>query len=386
VLSAAAFFAVIQVTIATFAAFLFSVVFLLLSFGQYGYQRYSITSGDSRSSISMPVKSSRNVYVITSESLQSAKAYRELYGLSELPYINYLRNKGFRVLDSAYSAANATRTSYQRMLEFGFDLRTKEHFAGVLYRGNSTFNSFHDGGYKIQFMYRSNYLEINHDIVEYAFPPPGYYICDNLPANFMYVACLPAVVETINDRFLHAQPVSVERQIEILQERTKVAASGAPWLTVNHIAFPFHTGLDYRFNDDAARAEFTKAVRDALPAIEANYRAIMDSIIAVDPDAVILTFGDHGGWLTRGMPNSLPAPGAPFSKDEFIEDRYGITFAVYPADFCATRIAEGMTTTNIMRSVIQCLNGNDRPTAREIAEGFLISFGKLSDVRQLLGE
>ncbi len=64
--------------------------------------------------------------------------------------------------------------------------------------------------------------------------------------------------------------------------------------------------------------------------------------------------------MTSAKPNAF------FSTEDYIEDRYGATIGVYPADFCQKRIFEGSTTGQLVRSVIECLNGNDNPTAEDL--------------------
>ena len=101
-----------------------------------------------------------------------------------------------------------------------------------------------------------------------------------------------------------------------------------------------------------------------MPQIATHYREIVSAIKESDPNAVIVTFGDHGMWLTRGM--STAKSNSVFSTEDYIEDRYGALIGVYPADFCQKRIFEGSTTGIIVKSVIECLNGNDEPTADDL--------------------
>jgi len=56
----------------------------------------------------LKVNSTRNVYLIGNESLHSPKAFRELYGINDLPHVDYLRANGFRVLDHSRSADAVT--------------------------------------------------------------------------------------------------------------------------------------------------------------------------------------------------------------------------------------------------------------------------------------
>ncbi|MGB3389010.1 MAG: hypothetical protein WBA88_13585, partial [Pseudaminobacter sp.] len=122
-------------------AIMFAGIFGVLSVGQYAYGRATMTPESGFRVTSKQFKNNRNIYFISFESLHSPKAYRELYKIKDLPHISYLKDKGFRVFDSAYSVDTATRTSYMRILEFGRDRASRRV---ALSRGNSTFKSFRD--------------------------------------------------------------------------------------------------------------------------------------------------------------------------------------------------------------------------------------------------
>ncbi len=95
-----------------------TVVFTSLSLGQYAYGRASLadeTLGTAFTPLSIPVKSDRNVYLISMESLHSPSAMRELYGIDAPPHVAYLKSEGFRVLDRTYSVDTTTRRSYKRL-------------------------------------------------------------------------------------------------------------------------------------------------------------------------------------------------------------------------------------------------------------------------------
>ena len=355
----------------------FALAFTLVLIGQYAYGAAHLADAERlaiAASASLPVKSQRNVYLISTESLHSPHAFRRFYGIEDAPHVAYLTGEGFRVLERTYSPDIATRHSYQRILEFGKPLKDKREQRQVFWSGNSSFSSFRNSGYKLQFIYISNYMNLNPQLVDHAFPQVGFYVCDNLPDNFFYFACkegarnaVSAVLYGVDGR------VSVAEEIAHLKERVKAAADdAAPWLTISHIAFPNHTPNNFLFSDTEQAERFRDLVRGQMPQIAANFRDIVGAIKAHDPDAIVILFGDHGMQLTRGMPAA--AASQQFSAEDIIEDRYGAMLAVYPGDFCRKRIFDGSSTSFVVESVIQCLNGDDEPTPADIEKGRSIFF------------
>src|SRR5690606_14363724 len=132
---------------------------------------------------------------------------------------------------------------------------------------------------------------------------------------------------------------------------------------ISHIAFPKHTQKSHRFDNPEQVAAFREQTRGWVPSVVDNYRQIIGAIKKNDPDAVIVTFGDHGAHITRGMTSAKPNEF--FSTDDYIADRHGVMLAVYPADFCKNLFFEGASTALVVKHVIECLNGNDTVTPEE---------------------
>lgn len=347
---------------------LFAAVFTTLSLGQFAYGRAMLGNSVQMAwkPVALPINSDRNVYLISMESLHSPHALRMLYSIKRPPHVDYLKTEGFRVLDKAYAADNHTRGTFQRITEFGKPLVDRREMRAVFSHGNSTFESFHASGYNVQFIYINNYLNITPTLVEHFFPRLGFYICDNVDPQFFYVACRGPGAAVNRWLFGIKSEVGSEDQIAHIKERVPLVVKHTkPWLTMSHIAFPMHTKLQHRFDNEERVTRFRRQARRLMPQIAANYREIVSTIKQQDPEAVIVTFGDHGMWLTRGM--ETPHVGT-FTPAEYLEDRFGVMLGVYPADFCRDRIFEGMSTTFLIRSVVQCLGGDESPSPEEIAE------------------
>jgi hypothetical protein len=346
-------------------AIFIATAYVVLSFGLYGYTRLMMASDSKPADIGLRVKSTRNVYFIGNESLSSPKAFREIYGVSDLPHVNWLKSHGFRVLDSAYSADHATTRSWSRILGFGNELDEGDIRHKVAFNAkNTTFGLFSRSGYRTQFIYKDKYFGVHKHSADFVFPDSGFGQCAFLPNSYFYFLCDKHVVRWVNRYVYGATPISPE----VVKKRISLAAADSrPWLTVYHHPFPFHSA--YMSFDQAAVRAFKARMVQALPEIRRqNFETIIAHILRTDPSAVIVTFGDHGpgAWSPLFSHVDLNSPNKDVTRSQILEDRFGVLLAVYPADFCTHRIFEGSSTLNLSYSVIKCLNGDDNPSREDI--------------------
>ena len=391
VLAGAAFLILMSMPRARAFVCLFGAVMFLMSFGQYAFTRATLVGVDvTAETISLPINTKRNVYLIGFESLQSPNAYRQNYGIEKPPHVEFLKKLGFRVLDHAYSAERSTLRSYSRIFEFRRS--TKQDDLGersVFVNDNSTFRSFRDSGYNIQMLYKNNYFPVTPSNVTYAFPPPAFDACDEMGSYYFYGLCSKKVSEWINETILGSKKISWKPQIPLLRKRVDVVVkSGEPWFTWTHIKHPFHTHGYMRHPDPEYAAKFKRMVQDAMPVIADNMEKTVGYIVERDPGAVIVVIGDHGTHLFRGDEDKVRK--AVYSGDPvwpmkaILEDQHGINFAVYPADFCVNRMSGPFSSRFLVENLIACLNGNDTPTEEERKRARTINFlGELSDTADL---
>ena len=359
---------------------IFAGIMLAMSMIQYGYTRATFGEKDvTAETVSLPIKSKRNVYIIGTESLQSPNAYRENYGIENAEnaeHVKVLQDAGFRVLN-AFSADRQTLRSHGGIAEFVRPLgQTDLGFRGAFMNDNSTFRSFRDSGYGIQFIYNTNYFTVNRNHVDYVFPPVSFEACENMEDWFFYGLCHKSVVKYINRRLLKLPNISVQDNIKKLRERAEFAAtSSRPWLTWTHVHFPHHTWHYYKYPDPQYMAQFKWRVRDDLPEVAENMRNAPAYIAAKDPGAVIAVFGDHGTHLFRGITKDQVFTSKPLVPlDKVLLDQNGVMLAIYPADFCTNRISEGFSTKALIENIIACLNGDDSPTEEERKRARTIRF------------
>ena len=372
---------------------LFAGIMLLISIAQYGYARATLAGSDvSAETVSLPINSKRNVYIIGFESLHSPKAYRENYGIEDPSHFKVLRDAGFRVLERAYSAERATMSSYAAMFEFKRAYKKSDLGKRGVFVDNSTFRSFRESDYRIQFLYKNSYFAVNPNSVDYLFPPPAFDACDELGPFYFYGLCSSMAVKVINEYVLGSVKMGWKPQIPLLQNRTDIAVSSShPWFTFTHIKYPGHTSGHHRYTDSEYVANYKRIVQGEMPTIAENMRKTAAYVVANDPGAVVIVLGDHGTHLFRGDEQTLKQlvfsnpPLLPIKT--ILEDQHGITLAVYPASFCENRISEPFSTRLLIEALIACLNGDDAPTAEERRRGRLINFlGELRDIGELRPE
>jgi hypothetical protein len=357
---------------------LFAGIMIVMSLVQYVSTRSVFSGRDVKAeTVSLPVNSKRNVYLLGSESLHSPKVYREHYGIEDPEHLKVLRDAGFRVLDSAFSAERSTVISYASIMEFvrprgGDELGART----VFINDNSTFRSFRDSGYGIQFVYISNYFAVNRSNVDYAYPPLNFDACDELEPLYFYGICSHGIVRAINKYIFRSPRISYREQIAQLRNRTDyVLKTSKPWLTITHVKYPFHTHGYYSYPNEAYVAKFTQMVRGAMPTVAQNIRNTAAYIVSQDPNAVVIVFGDHGTHLFRGVKKEQILTEKPLLPPEkVLLDQHGVMFAVYPANFCVNRMREGFSTMALIENLIACLNGDDNPTEEQQRRARTVNF------------
>ena len=142
-----------------------------------------------------------------------------------------------------------------------------------------------------------------------------------------------------------------------LERITSVDAGGDPQFTMAHLYIPGHTSSTYRHGDAAAferyRAQYLRRIETAAEHLDRIVRHVEE-----DPNAILLVYGDHGMYLSRGVEFD-DAP------EFFVQDRYGVLGGVFPPDACApwfdAAAAPGwMTLLDAVHAVLSCLSDGER--------------------------
>lgn len=345
---------------------IFCTVFLLLTLLQFSY---SFTSDNSPGKVlqrwdlktfktleALKSKSDRrNIYLISFDSAVSPQVLRTLYGNPEAVHLQFLEDSGFRVLDSAFSAGDNTRESFFNMMRLGEEARPIRAFYSTRSL-NPSYTLFENVGYKIQFLYKHNYLGSNTNTLDY-FYPEGRFItlCDYIDESYGFIACDRRHLIPLNELVFGTNMGMKAFYIKLL-ERIKVINNNSDekWVTITHIYSPGHTSNNFIYTDILEKEKYIEKMLTKFTEVEQMMNEIVTLIREVDHDPVIIFYADHGPSLTRGLTYGEQNP--MYTADEIYMDKLGIMFAVYPSDFCATKFLEGYNTVNLISDMLECEN------------------------------
>ena len=175
------------------------------------------------------------------------------------------------------------------------------------------------------------------------------YFLDRTLCQMLDVATSPWAFWGYCRWFRHEGPFSPP----MIERIASVDVDGGPQFMMAHMLVPGHTPVTYRHGDAeelaAWREQYLRDIEEA-----AHYLDLIVRHVEADPDAILLTYGDHGMWISRGME---------FDDDpEFAtQDRYGVLGGVFPPDACApwfdAAAAPGwMTLLDAVHAVLFCLS------------------------------
>ena len=141
------------------------------------------------------------------------------------------------------------------------------------------------------------------------------------------------------------------------EQVTKVNTSDGPQFVIAHMGVPTHTGRTFQYDNAARVGKFRAKYFDASERAAGYLRAIIRHLEEKDPNAILLVYGDHGPFLSRGVKFE--------DNPEFVvQDNYGVLGGVYPDDACApwfdAASAQGyMTALDAVHAVLRCLSDGE---------------------------
>ena len=139
----------------------------------------------------------------------------------------------------------------------------------------------------------------------------------------------------------------------MVERVASVDVDGGPQFMMAHVHAPGHTASTYRHGDAAGFADYKARYLSVIERV-ADYLDMIVRHVEEDPDAILLVYGDHGMWLSRGVEFDD-------DPDFFTQDRYGVLGGVFPPDACApwfdAAAAPGwMTLLDAVHAVLFCLS------------------------------
>jgi hypothetical protein len=288
----------------------------------------------------------------------------------------------------AISAGAHTTEAFSRMLSNSKEMPNVTNIQSRVISGVGavpTYDVLQSNGYKVQFVTSSTYVGYDIGRFEY-FVPKKYFFrpgtCDFVSHLYLYIACSYRLAKSLNvimqwgmdtigaARYGHDRavlegarnPKGLDEVISIARHRVNIAARApGPWFTLVHFGLPGHapTGGLYSYSNSSQRTEFLKYYRDALIRLTEQLDGFIDDIRRSDPAGVIVITGDHGSWVTKdGGGTDFRGSG---SHPMTLLDRFNVTLAVSPRNFCRDLLVEDSLNFHLTRSIIQCLSSGRDP-------------------------
>lgn len=177
-------------------------------------------------------------------------------------------------------------------------------------------------------------------------------VCDLLDTKirnmvfWMYCSFLDRIHETL-----------VTPEMMTVEQITKTDIDGAPQFVIAYIYTPGHVDETFRYDVPASlekyKAKYIKNSNRAAYFLD----TIVQHLERNDPDSILFVFGDHGPFLSQGLPFA--------SNREFvIQERYGIWGGIYPPDACAAWFDDSssqgyMTILDAAHAILRCLSDGE---------------------------
>ena len=298
------------------------------------------------------------IYLIGFDALISKAAFDHFLGLPGEPVWNAtLKDLGFNVIADAIAAGNATRPSFHNLLNLGngVDVENPGKFFSRI-ELNPAYKVFDEAGYQVQFLSSTSYFGagIGKSIAHF-YPSSLSGFCDFIPQSFGILMCRRPVRKFLRNLMGEfAEPNALEQHF---LERIEITKHQPNWITVAYLLSPGHTPSygEYRFDDVVAKQKYISNFQVKSIEASAKINKIVSSILYSQPEAIIIVFGDHGAWMTRGAELGK----SPYTKEEIDLDQLGITFAAYPSDFCSKHFKKGYRVEKLVPNLMDCLSADN---------------------------
>ena len=312
--------------------------------------RVEAVSGDVSNIRNVSLSETPNLYFISFDALAPRTLLKRYLGVENTGF-HALFDARFRRLPNLFSNGSATKPTLYSLL--ALDPRVHESQAAVLGNDTRTFSGQHPSplldilrrsGYETSTLFYNTYFgrRKGPSVDNYI------YFQDRTLCSLLDEAIRPWAFWGYCRWFRHEGSSYTPSVGRI----TRVDVDGGPQFMMAHMVIPGHTPVvTYRHGDALAdyRVQYLAGIERAAGSLDRIVRHV-----EADPDAILLVYGDHGMWVSRGVE---------FDDDpEFvIQDRYGVLGGVFPPDACApwfdAAAAPGwMTLLDAVHAVLFCLS------------------------------
>ncbi|MBE8158208.1 MAG: LTA synthase family protein [Betaproteobacteria bacterium] len=326
-----------------------------------------------------------NVYFISFDGLLAQPLAEKYFSMGETPYHSALKQRGFRIFKNHFSSSPDTRRSINKFLaldpEYYYALKESQRNGMAAGRTPAPlYEIFKANGYATYFNNFSGYFGPRRGIhVDHYVIPRVFSACTFMRGGrliYMFFTFCPMLSLINSTEFLKFgggefrlrggyRESDLRRMLLMYYDSYRRGENG---VFLSYVFWPGHFIHPYDYlrpeTHETNIREF--AGRAKLAAYAVN--EIMYFIKKLNRPAIVYIFGDHGPWYSNGlMWNDSDEKRRRF----IVQDRYGVTGALYPADVCSKYfteppLAEYITPPEVARRIIRCLAGGEDPVANPV--------------------
>ncbi|MEH2503734.1 hypothetical protein V1290_002545 [Bradyrhizobium sp. AZCC 1578] len=292
-----------------------------------------------------------NIYYLSLDALGSERSLQELLQVDGVQLFKILAKHGFHV-GASRAPGSATLETFYKL----FTLRTDaNNFTFDFFKGldeSVILGRLRLADYKIQSIQGSSYFGLLGAFWDFAIPArrPVLDYCWSVrsPLSFFYGLCSLPLPESMK----YSDPLF---QLRTITERVSyIAASETPWFTFAHVLSPSHTAADFIYSDQGRKRRYRQHYMRALIELQQPIEELLSQIQTVDPTAIVIVHGDHGPIVTRGWSESDDVTHL-YSSRLVEADRYEVTLAVFPRQFCREKLSRVAGTIGVLPAIFDCL-------------------------------
>jgi hypothetical protein len=317
-----------------------------------------------------------NIYIISFDAISPEPVVKDLLKVSGVPYDDLVRKMGGRVIPNSFSARIPTKRSINSVL--AMDIRyydgLKERYQ--LLRGlapNPTYEIMWHNGYKVQFLYESNYFGGSKGNLDYYGVAKKDGLCGHVEKEYSLLGYCVPVVRSVVQRLLG---VEYGQHPQILFDRIKEIGGGEqPWFTYSHIYSPGHAKNSYTAYKKEDWEEYRAQYPRRLESTMEYLKGLIETVKTHDPNAILVIMGDHGMLTSAGLMKDGGAirenattfdpaqldKNSPMTFKQIVQDRHGVFMAAFlPDGICPDAFRKNpYLTQRITRDILTCLSGKD---------------------------
>jgi len=261
---------------------------------------------------SIKFKSTPNIYLIHLESYQSPTAMEKLYDFDNKEFINELSKNDFFVARNNFSNYYDTLTSvgamflqqhhYYKVSKGIFDsIGIRDMIGGRTY--NPTLAILKNNGYKINFIHSHVYTFMGNDYLDYYHPSNSLHDSLLILQSSIIDAARKSLfkINTLSKRKMNISEGELVEKILWDKLEESNATDQPSFYYINHWG-AIHTPPNGAYTwKDNREERWMNYYTETVKSVNSDLLKMTNKIISMDPEGIIILYGDHGSMLYRDV-------------------------------------------------------------------------------------